>query len=119
MHKAFIDELGHTCVPDGFVTMLSKVWHQITLYETCLQIDNAGVQGTRVLETHEVRKRLRVVREGAAGGTGALVRMIRYRGDKREPEWMDVEPGMTFDFEARSLRLALTIQKKCSRPSAM
>ncbi|KAF9783214.1 hypothetical protein BJ322DRAFT_1110093 [Thelephora terrestris] len=71
-HKTFIDELGHTCVPDGYVTMLSK--------------------GTWILETQELRKKLRVVREGGPGGSGALVRIIKYDGKEREPKWMDIEP---------------------------
>ena len=97
--KAFTDELGQMCVPDGFVTMLSKVWHQIALFEKCLQMDNTCIQGTRVLETHELRRRLRVVREEVPRGSSVLVRMIKYCGEEREPQWMDVEPGRALDFE--------------------
>ena len=62
-------------------------------------MENAGIQGTPIPEDKELRKRLRVVREGDAGGSGALVRIIKYHGKEREPEWMDVEPGITCDFE--------------------
>ena len=60
-----------------------------------------------------------MVREGVPEESGALLRVIKYDGSEMGPQWMDVEPGMTFVFEMRFLYLALTTRKTSSRPCAM
>jgi len=69
--KAFIDELGHAYVPGVFTTMLPK--------------------NTKVLEDRVIRKKVRVTREGAPE-SNAYARIIKYDGDQKDPQWMDIEP---------------------------
>lgn len=62
---------------------------------------------------------MRVVREGVPEENGALMRMVKYDGSEKEPQWMDVEPGTAFNLETRFPCLALTTRKTSSRPCAM
>jgi len=62
--------------------------------------------------------RLHVVREGVPA-TDVLARVVKYDGDRQEPQWADVEQGMTVDSVARFLCPTLTIQQTSLKPCAM
>jgi len=70
-HKTYTDVLGAKYVHGAFGNMLSK--------------------GTKVLENREIRRKVRVACEGAPQ-KDVLVRIVKYDGNLRDPEWMDVEP---------------------------
>ena len=59
-------------------------------------MDTAVVQGTKVLESSEIRTRLQMVRKGAPP-RDAFAQVTKYDGNQMEPEWMDIEPGVTVD----------------------
>jgi hypothetical protein len=92
--KSYIDIEGDKRIPDAFKAMLSKVWNQtIPIQLTLLtDVDVMAVQGTKVLESWEIRTRMRVVREGAPA-RDVLARVIKYDGNQREPQWTDTERG--------------------------
>jgi len=69
-HKIYVDAEGDKCLPDGFLTMLSK--------------------GTKVLEDREIKRSMYSVREGSPV-ENILVKITKYDGGQKEPRWMDVE----------------------------
>ena len=70
-----------------------------------------GIQGTKVLESQEIRATMQVVREGAPD-MRALARIVKYDGNLRDPQWVDVDQGTTFDSTPWSLSPTFTIQKR-------
>jgi hypothetical protein len=89
-----MDIEGDKCVPDAFKTMLSQVWNQIVPIRLTLLTgaDGMVIQGTKVLKSHELRERMHVVREGLPA-RHVLVRIVKYDGNQREPQWTDIERG--------------------------
>jgi len=59
-----------------------------------------AIQGTKVLESREIRTTMHVVREGAPA-RDVIARVIKYDGDRHEPQWMDIERGMAVDSNGR------------------
>ncbi|KAF9650933.1 hypothetical protein BDM02DRAFT_3127282 [Thelephora ganbajun] len=117
-HKSYIDIEGDKRIPDAFMNMLSKVWNQVVLIRLTLltDTDTMAIQGTKVLESREIRTRMYVVREGPPARE-ALAQIIKYDGGRREPQWMVIERGIIFDSVARFPCLVLTIQKHHTRPN--
>lgn len=79
----------HDYALQGLVSSRSKL--------TLLTDGAIKIQGTKVLETREIRKTVRVTREGAPQNS-AYARIIKYDGREKNPQWMDVERGTIFDF---------------------
>jgi len=78
--------------------MLSKVWSGIAPIQFTLltDVDATVIQGTKVLESSEIRTRVHTVREGAPP-TEAMAPVTKYDGNQREPQWVDIERGTTVD----------------------
>lgn len=53
---------------------------------------------------------MRIVSEGAPEGK-VLAKITKYDGKEKEPGWMDIERGATFDSVLQSVHSTLTIQK--------
>lgn len=102
-HTTFIDDLGDECVPGAFETMLSKVRYRISLIQFALLTDR--FQGTKVLESREIRTSLHMVRAGAPP-KDAMAEIIKYDGNKKQPRWKDLQPSITLDFIVRCVRSA-------------
>lgn len=72
--------------------MLSKVRSE--KFPTWLTpLTDVGTQGTKVLESREIRTRMHTVREGAPA-TDVLARIVKYDGKQGEPRWTDIERGV-------------------------
>ena len=52
-------------------------------------------QGTKVLESREIRTAMQTLREGAPQRE-VLVEITKYDGNKKEPRWMDLQPSTAF-----------------------
>lgn len=66
-------------------------------------MDATVIQGTKVLESSEIRTTMHTVREGAPQ-RDALAQVTKYDGSQRAPQWMDIERGVTFDSVVKLLR---------------
>ena len=53
---------------------------------------------------------MRSIREGAPE-SNVFAQIVKYDGNIREPQWMDVEQGTLFDSTTSFLHLTLTIKK--------
>ena len=63
----------------------------------CLGLDFIVLQGTKVIEDHEIRSSFNVTAEGNPPRSGHA-RISKYTGTLASPEWMDAEPGRVSRF---------------------
>ena len=63
----------------------------------CLGLDLISLQGTKVIEDHEIRHSFHVTAEGSPPLSG-YADISKYTGDLSAPEWEDVEPGRVSGF---------------------
>jgi len=100
--------------------MLSKVLNLIFPIQLTLLTDTdvITIQGTKVLESREIRTMLQAVREGAPA-RDVLARVIKYDGNRQRPQWRDMEQGTIVDSVPRILCPTLTIQQTSLKPYAM
>jgi len=54
------------------------------------------IQGTKVLESREIRKPMHVLGEDAPEDH-ISARIVKYDGNIKEPQWMDVDEGRVHD----------------------
>ena len=61
------------------------------------------LQGTKVLEDHEVRRNFSYITEGAPQ-LQAFQSVVKYTGEQSAPRWMDIEKGNVFGFSDNFVR---------------
>ena len=90
-HLIFTTASGEPCVANGFCSILTKVIQRVKYYTRILH--QISLQGTQVSETTEFRQLLWHQRR-LPWELDSLTSKIRcYRGESKDPQWMDAEPG--------------------------
>ena len=74
-------------------------------------LDLIVLQGTKVLEDHEIRHTLCVTAQGSPPQR-ASPKIIKYTGNLTFPEWVDAEPGRVFSFPWHLVKYAQSPKDK-------
>jgi hypothetical protein len=83
-------------VPNGFSVILAKVDHRLCVRTGFDSVHPRVAQGTRVTDTTKFSHSFYRTYSSTANLKSTTMRITAYRGENKNPQWTDVEPGKSF-----------------------